>query len=235
LQSAMPQARIAAVYGSTEAEPIADIAWSDVSAEDQQAMFAGGGLLAGRPVDEIALRIVPDQWGHPLWPVTESQFDKSCLNPRQPGEIVVHGRHVLNGYLGGKGDEQTKWHVDDQVWHRTGDAGYLDEHGRLWLLGRAEAKIEDAHGIVYPFAVECAASRIAGVARSALIRSGDKRVLAVQPSLAESSDLEAVLLRDLAWARIDRIQLLPRLPLDKRHNAKIDYPALRQLLSMPHI
>jgi acyl-CoA synthetase (AMP-forming)/AMP-acid ligase II len=231
LQNAMPQARVAAVYGSTEAEPIAHVHWSEISPDDWQAMFNGAGLLAGRPLGDIDLRIISDQWGWPLSPATHSRFESHCLPARQPGEIIVHGKHVLRGYLGGKGDEKTKWRVDGEVWHRTGDAGYLDERGRLWLLGRAEAKIEDEQGTVYPFAVECAASRVHGVVRSALIRHENKRVLAIQAASDAAADLGDVLLRELAWAKIQRIHFVPMLPLDRRHNAKIDYPALRKLLS----
>ena len=34
----------------------------------------------------------------------------------------------------------------------------------------------------------------------------------------------------LRWANLDAVQILPSLPVDRRHNAKIDYPALRRLL-----
>lgn len=232
LQRAMPESRVCAVYGSTEAEPIADIAWTDISPDDQRAMFAGDGLLAGHPVADIDLRIIANQRGRPLAPVTPAQFVVHCLGPRQVGEIIVHGNHVLRGYMGGEGDEQTKWHVGDEVWHRTGDAGYLDERGRLWLLGRAGAKIEDAHGEIYPFAVECAASRVRGVIRSALVQHQNTRLLAIQKAPDMSpSELQAALLRDLGWAKLESIRFLPQMPLDKRHNAKIDYPALRELLN----
>jgi hypothetical protein len=30
----------------------------------------------------------------------------------------------------------------------------------------------------------------------------------------------------LAWAQIERVLVLPRIPVDRRHNAKVDYPAL---------
>jgi len=231
LQRSMPQASVAAVYGSTEAEPIAHVEWAEISSDDQTAMFNGAGLLAGRPVNEIDVRIVENQWGTPMPPSTRAQFERQVLPARKPGEIVVHGRHVLRGYLGGVGEEQTKWRVDDEVWHRTGDAGYLDESGRLWLLGRAEAKIDDEDGTVYPFAVECAASRVKGVNRSALIRHHEQRWLVVQPNLGAPADLAAVLMRDLVWAKIRRVELVKEIPVDKRHNAKVDYPALRKMLS----
>jgi hypothetical protein len=39
-----------------------------------------------------------------------------------------------------------------------------------------------------------------------------------------------MLLERLAWAHVAEVLTVPRLPLDARHNAKIDYPALRRML-----
>jgi hypothetical protein len=36
----------------------------------------------------------------------------------------------------------------------------------------------------------------------------------------------------LRWATLDEIRVLKRLPVDKRHNAQIDYPALNRLLKI---
>jgi hypothetical protein len=36
--------------------------------------------------------------------------------------------------------------------------------------------------------------------------------------------------QDLAWAHIAEVAIVPRIPLNARHNAKIDYPALRRML-----
>ena len=119
---------------------------------------AGAGLLAGPPVSSIRLRILPDRWGDALGPWTTEHLESQQLPSGQPGEIVVSGDHVLPGYLDGVGDSESKIHVDGRVWHRTGDAGYVDDRGRLWLLGRCSAKVSDSHGVVYPFAVEAAAS-----------------------------------------------------------------------------
>jgi olefin beta-lactone synthetase len=33
-----------------------------------------------------------------------------------------------------------------------------------------------------------------------------------------------------AWAQIDEVRCVSALPVDARHNAKIDYPALRRML-----
>ena len=42
--------------------------------------------------------------------------------------------------------------------------------------------------------------------------------------------VRAALLERLAWARLDGVILVDRIPVDRRHNAKVDYPALMRLL-----
>ena len=229
MRSWAPRATIEGVYGSTEAEPIATLDVADIRPEDFAAMDSGGGLLAGRPVAAIDLRIVADRWGTPLGPWDSGTLDMQTLPPGRIGEIVVAGPHVLSGYHGGVGDADTKLHVDGRVWHRTGDAGYLDSAGRLWLMGRCGAAITDARGVVYPFAVECAASSIPGVARSALAALDGRRVLAVEGGRADG-DVMGPLAERLAWAQLDEIRLVPEIPVDRRHNAKVDYQRLSTLL-----
>lgn len=120
--------------------------------------------------------------------------------------------------------------MDGTVWHRTGDAGWLDAVGRLWLLGRCTAKIPGKDGTLWPFAVECAAMNCPGVARAALAEVAGRRILAVQ-SIASSPDPTAAVREQLAWAHLDEILPVPAIPVDKRHNAKVDYPALRAMLT----
>lgn len=230
LRSAMPQGRVIVVYGSTEAEPIADLDWDEVQPADLDAMFAGKGLLVGKPVQQIDLRILENRWGEPLPAMRAREFDELALPGGRGGEIVVSGPHVLSGYLNGIGDEETKFRVAGEVWHRTGDAGYLDASGRLWLLGRAGAVIRDERGTIYPFAVECAASQLAWIERSALARHNGQRLLAVQLGPRAPTDAEWRVQETLSRAKLDRVVKVPRIPVDRRHNAKIDYPALEKEL-----
>ncbi len=230
MQTLAPSAEVVALYGSTEAEPIAHVSRDEVTPDDLKAMLAGKGLLAGPPVAQIHLRILRDQWGKPVGPYSEAAFADMCCGHAEPGEIVVNGAHVIPGYLRGEGDEETKFRVDGAVWHRTGDAGYLDDCGRLWLLGRCVARIHDAHGDLYPFAAETAVYQDPRVRRAALVAHRGKRVLAVEFHEGHPpADLDA-LRASLAWANLDEILPCPCIPVDKRHNAKIDYPALHQLL-----
>ena len=230
LQSVLPRGRVIVVYGSTEAEPISHVDWNEVEPADLDAMFGGKGLLVGRPVRQIELRILPNRWGEPLQPLTAAGFAGLALPPERRGEIVVSGPHVLAGYLSGIGDDETKFRVDGAVWHRTGDAGYLDHEGRLWLLGRAGAVIRDERGTIHPFAAECAASRLPWVERSALASRGGKRLLAVQLGPEAPADAARRVQGTLSWAQLDSIVQLPRIPVDRRHNAKVDYPQLEKEL-----
>ena len=226
-----PAADVVAVYGSTEAEPIAHISGKELTADDMAAMSGGAGLLAGFPLDEITVRVILPRWGTPLGVLDDSGFSAICLPAGKGGEIVVCGGHVLKGYLNGVGDEETKFRVNDEIWHRTGDSGYFDSIGRLWLLGRSAAVINDVRGVLYPFAVECAARQLHGIVRAALVSRQEERILFVQPEKGLNIDTDA-LCNALKWAQLDRVLELDAIPLDRRHNAKVDYVALAKITGL---
>lgn len=142
---AAPNAAIHAVYGSTEAEPIAHLDMKDIADADWDAMAQGSGLLAGTPIPEIVVEL-------------------------RDNEVFVAGEHVNRGYLDPTDDRSTKSMSAGKLWHRTGDAARFDAKGRLWLLGRHEA----AAGDLFPFAVETAALSWPGVRQAALL-AGDGR------------------------------------------------------------
>lgn len=228
-RKAFPNAAITAVYGSTEAEPMAELSFDSIREEDFAAMRNGRGLLVGTPVGSLHLRVIRDQWGQPIGRIKASEFVDMTVPTGDAGEIVVSGEHVLSGYLHGEGENETKFDVDAVRWHRTGDLGYFDPGGRLWLLGRASAKIQDQRGTLYSLAVECAAQHDPRVARAALVELRDERILALQPRNGRRLDTESYK-RQLAWASLDRFVTVRQIPVDHRHNAKIDYMNLKLLL-----
>ncbi|MEO7994187.1 MAG: AMP-binding protein [bacterium] len=231
LHQAAPEARINVIYGSTEAEPMTHIAHGDITEDDIEAMREGAGLLVGSPVPEVTLRIIPDSWGTPLGPFTGAQFDALVLPSKQIGEIVVSGPHVLGGYLDGVGDAENKFKVDGVPWHRTGDAGVIDAMGRLWLQGRCSAKIVDDLGTIYPLGAEAAAMSHPAVRRAALIGRRSKRYLIVELHRGHSTaELSRISQQIGNPAHIEMGYTVRRMPMDRRHGAKIDYPALRKLL-----
>ncbi len=196
LKAAAPAAAIHAVYGSTEAEPIAHLEYGEIGAKDWAAMAAGKGLLAGRPIPEIALEI-------------------------RGGEIEVAGPHVNRGYLDPSDDVSAKTTRKGVLWHRTGDAGRQGRDGRLWLLGRTEA----ASVGLYPFAVETAALSWPGVAQAGLLAGAGGTRLFVSGAGLDLPDLtrRARALGDIALVPLRTV------PMDRRHNSKVDYGRLRRL------
>lgn len=231
LRTALPDAVIDSVYGSTEAEPIAHLPAHEASAETDSLTLRGGGLCSGIPVPEIELRIISDRWG-----ISLTADDVTPLSAGKAGEIIVRGDHVLRGYLGGLGDNETKIPDGETVWHRTGDAGWLDARGRVWLLGRCAQKLPPhpapeelpAEAFRYPFAIECALRELFPGIRMAAMEWENRRTLVVGKT-CDPEEAAAIGASAAAFG-IQHIIHLAALPLDRRHNAKIDYPALRQLL-----
>ncbi|HEV2740236.1 MAG TPA: AMP-binding protein [Candidatus Elarobacter sp.] len=229
LRAVAPNARLLAVYGSTEAEPIALLDAADVAPSDHAAMRAGAGLLAGVPCAPGSVAIVPARRGAVFGPFPhDDDVERRTLGAGEAGEIVVSGPHVVPHYTDAAADATTKIRAGARTWHRTGDLGYYDARGRLWLVGRAAATIDDAHGTLEPLRVECALAYVPGVARSAVAGADGVRVLVVEPLAGHPLDERAV--RDaLEFARIDRIIVAP-VPVDPRHDAKVDYAALERIV-----
>lgn len=225
LQTLAPQAEIAIVYGATEAEPIAHQAYADMTRRERGRTHSGHGLLVGRPIPAITLKILPP---HSPNPPTSEAFAQITVPPGQPGEICVTGPHILT-----ISHSPQQFTLNGQRWHRTGDLGYQDPQGRLWLLGRVVGLIEDERGLLYPWAVEAVANDWPGVVRSAVVAQRGQRVLYVQWIHGYQPQDDAGLKAQLVWAQLDRIVPMARIPVDRRHGAKIDYPRLCKRLGIP--
>jgi acyl-CoA synthetase (AMP-forming)/AMP-acid ligase II len=233
----IPNAAFHAVYGATEAEPIATLDRASISAPDRERMAKGAGLLAGDPVPSLHVRVIADQWGRAHGPYSAQDWAQLALagSASATGEIVVNGPHVLTRVGSGEDASLTKIIVDGQIWHRTGDAGYWDDEGRLWLLGRCAARIDrrlpdGSSQTIYPFTVESAVHTFPAVKHAALIAQDQRCILALELYTPQDEQWIATFKATLAWAHLDEIRILRQMPVDKRHNAKIDYPALRRLL-----
>jgi acyl-CoA synthetase (AMP-forming)/AMP-acid ligase II len=159
-----------------------------------------------------------------------SDFEDMTPPSGGAGEIVVSGDHVLKGYLNGVGDEETKFEVEGVRWHRTGDAGRLYDRGRLWLLGRCSAIVHDDRGVLYPLSVEVVARQQLGVRQAALLSVAGRRLLVVEPDPSGPPPDVSAIHRQLSWAKLDEVRFVTKIPLDRRHNAKIDYPRLKALM-----
>jgi acyl-CoA synthetase (AMP-forming)/AMP-acid ligase II len=122
------------------------------------------------------------------------------------------------------------------VWHRLGDAGYLDDTGRLWFCGRIAERVVTATSVMHTEPCEQVFRGYPGVERCALVGLGERGrqlpALVVQaaasvpnrPRLAE--ELRALALLQPHTVAISQVFFHPSLPVDVRHNAKIHRLAL---------
>jgi acyl-coenzyme A synthetase/AMP-(fatty) acid ligase len=130
-----------------------------------------------------------------------------------------------------------------EVWHRLGDAGYLDEKGRLWCAGRLGHRISVASGVLYPLMCEPIFDAHPAVRQSGRVGvpgAGDANtmlpVICVELADHKSHDeraLDAMRAELLTMAAahpttrgIHHLIFHSRLPVDPRHNSKIERPAL---------
>ncbi len=81
--------------------------------------------------------------------------------PRHVGSIEVRGAAVSAGYLTERGWREGA--IIRDGWLHTGDLGYFDEHGRLYVCGRTKDVIVIAGNNVYPTDIERAACAVPGV------------------------------------------------------------------------
>jgi acyl-CoA synthetase (AMP-forming)/AMP-acid ligase II len=205
LHTLAPRAEIAALYSTTEAEPITRLERGTLQATDLHMMVHGAGLLVGKPIDDIQVRILPDQWGQPIKSYTAAEFAARCCAAGETGEIVVSGSYLLPPAANGQQNHQARFLVDGIAWQRTGEAGYLDAQGRLWLLGRCDTRIEDTRGALYPLAVECAARLHPAIAQAAVASFNGQRVLTIECREGTQPVEIGSLRAHLAWARLDDI------------------------------
>ena len=221
-----------AVFGSTEVEPIAHLSLRRML-ELLNDPAAPLGLPAGRPVEGLTVRILADQWGTPRKDV-EDLNQLPLRGPGEPGEIIVSGDHVLGSYLDGAGDKEALFRVGPTRWRRLGDAGFLDAEGVLWLLGRCAAGLtRKDEAKLYPIPVEMVARQFDWVRQVAMTTIGQPPILALETTHDPSPD-EEEMLRTRLWhcfGQEFRLLRLDTIPMDQRHNAKIDYPALEKKLA----
>ena len=109
---------------------------------------------AGRPYPWVELRIADPVSGEPLGPGTV-------------GEVWLRGPNVMAGYFKRPADTAAALTADG--WLRTGDGGYLDAEGYLFLADRIKDMIVSGGENVYPVEVEEALAQHPDVAEAAVI------------------------------------------------------------------
>lgn len=129
IRAAFPALDFHVMYGQTEAT-------ARLASLEPGEIFRKPGS-AGRQIPGVSLKIIRNDG-------TES-------DPGEVGEIVASGKNVMKGYWR---DPENTGKVLQQGWLHTGDLGYLDEEGYLYITGRSSEMIKSGGYRVDPAEIE---------------------------------------------------------------------------------
>ncbi|OZI71256.1 AMP-binding protein [Bordetella genomosp. 12] len=164
---------LAQAYGLTEASPAVALNPLD------QAEFNGS---VGLPVPSTDISIRDEQGQE--------------VPPGQSGEICVRGPQVMSGYWQQPAETERAFYP--QGYLRTGDMGYVNPEGYLFLVDRKKDLILVSGFNVYPSEVEEVAATCPGIREAAAVGWPDERsgeavrlfVIASDPTLTEKAVID---------------------------------------------
>jgi long-chain acyl-CoA synthetase len=182
-------------YGLTEASPV-------VTSTLCSTRLQSGSVGAALP--GIGVRLVDELGGTP--------------EGEDPGEIQVRGDNLFSGYWpDGSGGP------DDEGWWSTGDIGFLDASGDLFLVDRVKELVIVSGFNVYPVEVEDVVREVPGVLEAAVIgvedeQTGEAVVAYVRAPGADPAEVEAAVRarceeRLARFKQPVRIEVVEELPL----------------------
>lgn len=198
------------VYGMTETTG----AITALPFEDHDPEGPRHGLLrsAGKPHDDVEIRIIDPDTGKPV-------------AVGEVGEVQTRSPYNMMGYW--RKPEETASTIDDEGWLRTGDAGYFDSEGYLYLHDRIKDMIVSGGENIYPAEVENVLLAHPSVIDAAVIGVPDPRwgetvkaVVVLAPGVEmNEADLIAHCRENLAHYKcptsVDTTNDLPRNPSGK--------------------
>jgi long-chain acyl-CoA synthetase len=144
--AAFPAAELLHIYGATETSPIATL-----MPHEERLLDTPRARSCGQPAVGVEVVVL--------------DADGRRRVPGEVGEIAVRGPNVMVGYWN-KPDETSAALVDG--WYRTGDLGYQDDEGFVFLVDRVKDMIVTGGENVYSSEVEDAIYRHPAVLEAAV-------------------------------------------------------------------
>ncbi|MFJ6088446.1 AMP-binding protein [Streptomyces sp. NPDC092369] len=176
---------------------------------------------AGIPMPYTEVRVVDVLTNKPVEPGTQ-------------GEIVVRGPNVAAGYWNNA--EATEAAYDAEGWFHSGDIGYFDDDGCLYVVDRLKDMIISGGENVYPAEVEHALATMPGVLDVAVVGVPDPQwgeTVAAVITVAADSRITLDDVRDHAARHLARYKLPRRLKIvetmPRNGSGKLNKPVIRQV------
>ncbi|MDO9363855.1 MAG: AMP-binding protein [Sphingopyxis sp.] len=174
MMNAFPDVRFVQSYGMTELSPVATMLGADDHASGRSDLLRSAGRAV--PLADIAI-VAPDG---------------RRLDAGDVGEIIVRGPNVMTGYWN-RPDLTTA--AIENGWMHTGDAGYLDREGYLFVVDRLKDMIISGGENIFSQEVENVVSAHPAVAQCAVIGLPDSYwgevvhcIVALKPGVQTSPD-----------------------------------------------
>ena len=150
--AAAPRAEVLSAYGLTEGTALVTLTPVRLG-EDGEVEH---GRTIGHVLDGITLAIIDD--------------DGQLVGPGKVGEIVIRGPNVMRGYH--HAPEDTAIALAGG-WLHTGDIGYTDDEGFVFIVDRKKDVIIRGGQNIYPADIEEVIYQVAGVAEVGVVGIGD--------------------------------------------------------------
>jgi len=232
MKTLCPQAELHTPYGMTELLPLADISLA-VREDIGSDQLGSGGVCVGAAVEGCDVVVAAPGAGQEVVPLAAGIT----------GEILASAPWMSDGY-------DRLWHTQTaarpvrpgaaRTWHRTGDVGHLDIAGNIWVEGRVVHVIHAVDGAITPVPLEIATEEVPEVLRAAAVGVGPHGVAQVVVVVETtngnegeaSPELTAKVRLAVAPQKIAAVWVVKELPVDIRHNAKIDRTALANKMSV---
>jgi len=138
------------VYGSTETGPVA------LYQREEDAMMSVGST--GRGALHTELRIVDDAGDD--------------VKPGASGELLLRGPNLFKKYWKDRSASEEAFEID---WFCTGDIGYRDERGYVFINDRKTDVVISGGENIYPAELEQVLDRIDGIAESSVVGATDDK------------------------------------------------------------